>query len=79
MGNFWSNYIGNDTNLNVSYQVTYDSGNAASNFSDYGLTGIGVIGSWLETLALIVIAAIIIGVVINYFAGERTRKRESGY
>jgi len=43
----------------------------AKNASGYGLQSLGELGSWLPTLALVVVAAIIIGVLITYMGQNR--------
>jgi hypothetical protein len=39
----------------------------ASNATTQGLTGLGTFGSWLPTIAVVVAAAVVIGVIIAYF------------
>lgn len=39
----------------------------ASNASTEGLTGIDTMADWLPTIAVVVAAAVVIGVIINYF------------
>ena len=43
------------------------SGDADYNATAYGLEAIETFASWLPTLALIVVAAVIIGIIIRYF------------
>lgn len=43
------------------------AGTAGRNASTYGLTGVQTMGSWLPTIALIIAAAVVIGVIIRYF------------
>ena len=50
----------------VQNTTTVDS--AAYNVAGFGLTSLTTIGSWLPTIALVVVAAVIIGVVILYLA-----------
>lgn len=40
----------------------------AQNITNLSMEGLTELGSWLPTLALIIVAAIIIGVVVRYFA-----------
>ncbi len=49
-------------------QDTTTSGTAAYNVAGFGLTSLTTIGEWLPTIALVVVAAVIIGVVILYLA-----------
>lgn len=44
------------------------SGNVDYNATDNGLASIEEFSSWLPTLALIVVAAVIIGIIVRYFA-----------
>lgn len=41
------------------------------NATSDGLEAVGTVSGWLPTLALVVIAAIIIGIVVTYLAGKR--------
>ncbi|NIP41326.1 MAG: hypothetical protein GWO10_02030 [candidate division Zixibacteria bacterium] len=43
----------------------------AQNATEEGLEALEELGSWLPTLALVIIAAIIIGVLVMYLAGRR--------
>lgn len=40
----------------------------ASNATGQALTGIASMGAWLPTIAVIVAAAVVIGVIVRYFA-----------
>jgi len=52
-----------------SLQDNYsDDNSTAYNATQDGLESLGEFSSWLPTLALIIIAAVIIGVIIRYFA-----------
>jgi hypothetical protein len=44
-----------------------DETTIASNATGSGLTGIDTFGDWLPTIAVIVAAAVVIGVIVNYF------------
>lgn len=61
--------IGADVIDNVQTDQTADS--YASNVSGYGLEAMAELGSWLPTLALVVAAAIVIGVLVFSFAFGR--------
>ncbi len=52
-------------------QAGQTSGTASYNVSEYGLTGMLELGSWVPTLALVVAAAIVIGVLVFSFAFGR--------
>ena len=47
---------------------TNTANSAAKNATDNGLKSINEFASWLPTLAIVVVAAIIIGIVVSYFA-----------
>lgn len=57
--------IGADVLDNI--QTDQTSGSYAYNITGYGLEAEAELGSWLDTLALIVAAAIIIGVLVTSF------------
>jgi len=61
--------IGADVIDDVQADQTADS--YAYNISDYGLQAQDELGSWMDTLALVVVAAIIIGTLITSFAMGR--------
>lgn len=52
-------------------QTGQTSGTYAYNVSGYGLTSMDELGSWLPTIALVVAAAIVIGVLVYSFAMGR--------
>jgi len=58
----------NNTNLNVSYTVSYIDADTQFNTTNYGMESLTEFSDWLPTLALIIIAAVIIGVIIRYFS-----------
>ena len=58
---------GNDTDFQVTYSYSYTIGNADYNASEYGMDSVSEFASWLPTLAIIIIAAVIIGIIIRYF------------
>lgn len=51
-----------------SVQEDQTSGSYAYNISSNGLEGINELGSWFPTIALVVAAAIVIGVLVYSFA-----------
>jgi|TARA_Y100000034_G_scaffold133613_1_gene199597 hypothetical protein len=55
------------TSVNITYTCTYGDGNAAFNSTELGQEGLQEFSSWLPTLALIIIAAVIIGIITRYF------------
>ena len=42
----------------------------ASNATGYGLVGITSMSQWLPTIAVIIAAAVVIGIIVRYFAGQ---------
>lgn len=55
-------------------QADQTSGSYAYNITGKGLEGVNELGSWQKTIALIVAAAIIIGIILSAFAIYRTRQ-----
>ena len=51
----------------TSVQSTQVAGGYAANASTYGLQSINTLSSWLPTIAIIVAAAVVIGIIIMYF------------
>ena len=49
-------------------QADQTSGTAAHNISTDGLAGLSELGSWFDTIGLVVAAAIIIGILVYAFA-----------
>ena len=60
------------SDLNVSYNYNY--GSEARNSSDFGLQGVSTIAEFIPTIALVAVAAIVIGIVLVMFG--RRRKEE---
>lgn len=52
------------TDMNITYTYSYYT--AAYNVSGAGLESLAVFGEWLPTLALIVVASVIIGIIIVF-------------
>lgn len=63
--------IGADIVGNIRTSQT--SGDYANNVSTSGLDALAKFGSWLPTLAIVIVASIIIGVIATYFATGRNR------
>jgi len=51
----------------IQDDYNYDN-STAYNATEKGLEGLAEFADWLPTLALIVVAAIIIGIIVRYFA-----------
>jgi hypothetical protein len=45
----------------------YNTSTVASNATAQGLSGITTMSQWLPTIAVIVAAAVVVGVIVNYF------------
>ena len=50
----------------VSLQNQQTSNSLAYNITGKGLTGLGTFGDWIPLIALVVVASIVIGVIVNY-------------
>jgi hypothetical protein len=48
-------------------QITSNGATEAINATQYGLTSLSTMGQYLPTLAIVVVAAVIIGVILTYF------------
>jgi len=57
--------IGADVLTNI--QSTWASTTIAYNASTFGLTSLNTLSSWLPTIAIIIAAAVVIGVIAAYF------------
>ena len=58
--------VGSDVLSNI--RDNYTAGTASANASGYGLESMEELSSWLPTLAIVIVAAVIIGVIAVYFA-----------
>jgi hypothetical protein len=73
LSSFQSNYVdnslacGTNSTGGSSGTLLYSNCSYAYNITDSGLEGQDELGSWLDTIALIIAAAIIIGVLITSF------------
>tara|TARA_Y100000034_G_scaffold104223_1_gene130617 strand:- start:15415 stop:15915 length:501 start_codon:yes stop_codon:yes gene_type:complete len=56
--------------FNMSYLYRGNLSTAATNISTFGLASVTTIGSWMPTIALVLIAAVIIGLVVAYLANR---------
>ena len=57
-----------DSTLNATYDCVTWSGDVSGNTSQSGLESLDELASWGPTLALVIVAAIIIGVLVTYLA-----------
>ena len=56
--------------LRTTQGNSYGTTSVAYNVSTYGLTAMTTFGSWLPTVALVVVFSIIIGVIVIYLGGR---------
>ena len=52
----------------ANIQSTQTSGSVAFNASAYGLTGLNTLASYVPTVALVAVAAVVVGIVLVFFA-----------
>ena len=60
--------IGIGASVLTSVSSGKTAGSTEANASTYGLKGLEQLGSWLPTIAIVVVAAIVIGIIVTYFA-----------
>ena len=58
--------VGSDvlSSINAGHEESNDS---VENMTDYGNEGINEIGSWIDTIALVIAAVVIIGLLFSFF------------
>lgn len=61
--------IGADVLMDINADQT--TGSIASDAVLNGTQGIGEMASWMPTIALVVAAAVVVGVVVTYFSFQR--------
>ena len=61
--------IGVGATIITEIQTGQTSLSIAYNVSDQGLEGLETMGDWLPTIAVIISAAVVIGVIVRYFQG----------
>jgi hypothetical protein len=52
-------------------RVVENSGTIASNSSFYGMTGVNTFSQWVPTIAIVLAASVVIGLVMAYLVGRR--------
>ena len=52
-------------------QDTQTSGTAAYNASDYGLQGMNTLSQFIPTIAIVAVAAVVIGIILVFFGRGR--------
>lgn len=60
--------LGIGATILTSVQGTQTADTTAYNISGYGLESLGTLGSWLNTQALIIAAAVVLAVIVTFFA-----------
>ena len=55
--------------LNISYSYNY--GSEAYNSSNYGMTGVATMAEFIPTIAIVAVAAIIIGILMVFFGRKK--------
>jgi hypothetical protein len=61
--------LGVGATILAQVQTTQDSLTIAYNATGYGLTGVSTISQWLPIIAVIVAAAVVIGIIVSAFRG----------
>ena len=67
--------IGIGATILTSIQNGQVVGTVAYNSSGYGLTGLQTISSYMPTIALVAVAAVVIGIILVFFTGGGQGKR----
>jgi type II secretory pathway component PulF len=63
--------IGLGATVLADIQATQTADTVAYNATGSGLESLGTFSGWLPTVALIIIASVIIGIIVVYLAGKR--------
>lgn len=63
--------LGIGATIVANIQGSQTTNSIAYNASGYGLTGLNTLGSYVPTIALVAVAAVVIGVVMVFFGGRR--------
>jgi len=61
--------LGVGATILTQVQSTQTSGTTAYNATGYGLTGTSTMSQWLPIIAVIIAAAIVIGIIVTAFRG----------
>ena len=65
--------LGIGATILVSIQNTQDSGGYAYNATGFGLTGINTLASYQNIVALVAVAAVVVGIVVTFFGRSINR------
>ena len=61
--------LGVGATILTQVQTTQTAATTAYNATGYGITGVGTLSQWLPIIAVIVAAAIVIGIIVQSFRG----------
>ena len=61
--------VGIGATILTQVRTTQTTNSIAYNASTSGLTGLDTMSDWLPTIAVIIAAAVVIGVIVRYFQG----------
>ena len=67
----WVNTTADTQLINATYTYLYDEHPYEYNVSGSGLASVQKLGDWLPTIALVIIASVIIAIIMMYLGGKR--------
>ena len=59
--------LGIGATILANIQATQTAGSVAANATGYGLAGLNTLSSYLPTVALVAVAAVVIGIILVFF------------
>lgn len=62
--------LGIGATILANIQSTQTANSTSFNASGYGLTGLNTLASYLPTVALVAVAAVVIGIILVFFTGR---------
>ena len=63
--------LGISATILTNIQSTQGAGSVAANATGYGLTGINTLASYLPTVSLVAVAAVIVGIIFAFFLSKK--------
>ena len=60
--------LGIGATILANIQATQTAGGVAANATGYGLTSLNTLASYMPTVALVAVAAVVIGIILVFFA-----------
>lgn len=63
--------LGIGATILANIQATQTTNSVAYNTSGFGLTGLSTLGSYVPTIALVAVAAVVVGIVLTFFGRNR--------